>query len=262
MIISIALALIALEIKDLEEWHDFEIASAGRVQVSELVNPFLSCVPQESQPFPTLWPQSLTDSIFRPKELRDLMGCHSQKCLFNFLPAEVAELEKASSENERKRLYRRFYEDRAAGRTGLDPRKERNFIRKAEGWGACSSQELEDLLKRRPLQDRGYRLSHVHYDERMRPTTRLLQSATYRVGDTECYAEALLFADHYDVDRVEVWSRNKRTKELRLEVRHRIDLLNTWVRRLNKNAFRRELRELVENQVKAAKACIENTKKK
>lgn len=241
--------------------HDREIAARGELELANSVTKasFSACIPRESKPFSKEVAPALSEKIFSKKALADWMRCNQKDCAFNFLPNEIATLEKFKTEDERKKMYFRFYKDRTEGKTPLDPGRTRFFIKSNhKAFDFCHEAALEKLLDKRPLIE-AFRLSFVQYSDQMRPTARLTQGAYYPQGAGFCYAEALIFSDHYDDDRVEVWKAEPLEKggtKLRLQVRHRIDLLSTWVRRLNINAFQRELESVIQKQMKEAAECL------
>jgi hypothetical protein len=259
-----------VEISEPRELHDHEIAAKAWVSLKAPVSEkkFLSCVPRESIAYPQKqWPADWLAKIFEKGAMIDLMNCTVDRCAFNFLPDERKIYQELSEVEERQKKYIDFFNNRVKGKTGLDPTRTPFMIRQSEGaFDPCVSEDFDKLLRERPLSAREapFRLSHIQYSPRMRQTTRLLQSSSFSLPaprEGYCYAEALLFADHYDQDRVEVWRYELRQKdqkpEIELLVRHRIDILNTWLRRLNKKNLREELKEAVARQVAEAQNCLE-----
>lgn len=250
----------APSIDEIKELRDEEIAVLGSMDLPQKFSEsvFKACVPQESLPYPKVWPAALREKVFAGEAMGDLMRCSMKKCAFNFLKSELEIYQNLETETERQEKYIEFYNDRVAGKTKIDEGRESKFIRsKDEAFKICSSSAIDNLLDRRPLKNDSYRLSHIRYNPRMRQTTRLVQgvfSPNKDSGGGFCYAEALIFSDHYDLDRVEVWKLSD--KKLQLQIRHRIDLLNTWFRRLNKSSLRDELKGLVDAQLTKAFECL------
>jgi hypothetical protein len=251
----------------LEELIDREIAAGSRIEMEIQLNPqkladrFKMCIPIESQTFDGQWNESLDSRIFTTKELSDLMKCNPKSCAHNFLPQEIDLLTKAQTEGEKVQLFKQFYKNRYLRQASVSPDRAKFLIRaKDRPFQICQSTRLNQLLDERPNTNWPMRLSLAHYDQRMRPTTRLLQGDFYTSDSGDlCFADAFVYSNHYDLDRIEVWRWKQSsisTGSLELQVRHRIDLLNTWYRRLNKGALREELRQIVENHVRQAASCI------
>jgi hypothetical protein len=251
----------------LDELIDREIAAGSRIEMEIQLDPqkladrFKKCIPVESQIFNGQWNESLDSRIFTTKELSDLMKCNSKSCAHNFLPQEIDQLTKAQTESERIQLFKQFYKNRYLRQASVSPERARFLIRtKDRPFQICQSTRFNQLLDDRPNTHWPMRLSLAHYDQRMRPTTRLLQGDFYTSDSGDlCFADAFVYSNHYDLDRIEVWrwkQSSPSTGSLELQVRHRIDLLNTWYRRLNKGALREELRQIVENHVRQAASCL------
>lgn len=244
----------------LDETHDREIAVRATIHVRAAVNEksFSRCVPRESRAFPFDLPGDLKEKIFISSELKDLMKCSPQDCAFNFNPQELEQLEKKSNPQERQELYWNFFTNRVLGKTKPEASPFRIGSQNAR-LSSCQNADLNKLLDQRPLPKAFWRLSHVRYSAKMRPTTRLLQGLPYRDASNLCYAEALIFSDHYDNDRIEVWTWAPEDggSLLQVEVRHRVDLLNTWIRRLNKQSLRDELKKALTEQIQSASDCLQ-----
>jgi len=258
-----------VELTRLVDLDPQEVAVKGEISISQSVTKekFRSCVPRESIAFPSTLPANLSSKIFEKKELSDWLQCSPTKCAFNFRPQELKELENAKTEESRKNKFFEFYKNRVDGKTpALDTSNVTLLIRsKSDPFEDCaSSPEFKKLLDERPVKGWNYRFSVVKYRDNMRPTARLLQGVfSEPKPKTFCYTEALLFSDHYDSDRIEVWSllqsdtpSESSPSKLRLQIRHRVDLLNTWVRRINKPAFVNPLNETIDAQLVEAAACL------
>lgn len=258
-IIFVFLFLLTSETSRIEPLHDQEVAARGRITLDQQPSSarFAQCVPQESKPFKGVFSSYDEEFFFTKKERDDLMECSSKRCAFNFLPPEVIELEKITTLEGRKAFFKNAYQKRLDFKYGPDPKRSPLFIRyRDRAFERCGEgSALQDLLNNRPLRDLPFRLTLAKYNRNMRPTTRLSQGAFWTNKAGICYAEALVFSNHYDVDRVEVWS--LQGQELQLEVRHRIDLLNSWLRRLNKEHFIKETELIVDKQINDAKQCLQ-----
>lgn len=225
---------------------------------------FLTCVPRESIAFPDQLPHHLADQIFRDSELHDLMKCNSERCLFNFLPEEQQQLGDEKTVEGTKKLYFQFYKDRTTGKNGkgVMPSHRAFHIEEASVIPICQGEPLSKLLKNRPVKNIPFRFSHVQYRSSMRPITRLLQGYDFDIHQTNetCYAEALLFADHFDVEHVQVWSlspdNENKKRRLQLVIRHRLDFLGNWVKRLAKGIIKEELKKEVRSQLIDAARCM------
>jgi len=248
-----------VEITRLQDSDPQEVAVKGSVELERSVDlgKFKNCAPRESKPFPKALSSDQEKLAFEPKELKDLMSCKIKECAFNYLESEVEKLEKMTTEKARKDAFFEFLQNRVRGITpALDPKRSALFIRSSEkkAFESCGEQPtFQKLLDLRPSKDLPYRMSLVRYRDNMRPTTRLLQGVYFdKDADSLCYGEALIYATHYDSDRVEVWNWKQTRKdrsELTLIIRHRIDLLNTWIRRMNKPAFVNQLNDLISAQL-------------
>lgn len=254
------------QVKRLEPLRDDEVAVEASVVLPDdiEIKRFSACVPQESIPFDGKVPAEWETKIFESKALQDMAKCSASDCAFNLLPTEIHSLTLLKNDTDRKNFYLDALQNRIHFKLGIDPARRPHFITsKDKGFSPCGEGEvIESLLNTRPLRDLPFRLSHAKYNKKMRPTTRLTQGVFWspKKGETDriCYAEALIFSDHYDVDRVEVWSLQGRT--LTLQIRNRLDLLNTWLRRLNKEKFWKEATSVAENQIKGALECFKAKK--
>jgi len=252
----------SIEMQKIEELNEREIAAAASFQIKspKSWNELKNCLAVDSQKFPNKLSPELEQKIFTKKELADLMMCGPKDCAFNFLPYELELLEKFKTENQRKEAYFKFFQNRINGLTPMDPTKADLIIRSSENsFPICNSPILDKFLSKRPQGKTDFRLSQVKYDDRMRPTTRLLQSLAFMKSPSQyCYAEALIFSDHYDAERIELWSINKQvdTYEITLMIRNRIDFLNSWFRRLQKASLRKALEKLVQEQSQNTLQCI------
>lgn len=248
----------------IDELNPREIAVKGSIDIKAEVSfeKFKSCIPRESFAFPESLGQELEKRIFLESELEDLMSCSTEKCAFNFLPYELEFLSKLKSPEKRKAAYFNFFKNRTRGLTPMNPRNDDLLIRsKDNAFDFCEGKELVELLDKRPLKNVAYRMSQVRYDTRMRPTTRLLQGQYFTATQNNfCFAEAFIFSDHYDADRIEVWQLAKnsgtKTSSLKLQIRHRIDFLHTWFRRLQKGGLRDKLAEVSKSQLIEASECL------
>ena len=245
-----------VEVEKIKVLHEREVAARGSFKLKKTpsLTDWKACIPQESVKFPTAFSQEQQEAIFSGKEFEDLKNCTPNECAFNFLPYEKEFLARLESDEDYKNAFYDFYANRVKGRTPLDPLRTPFFIRSSdEAFRYCSSSKLSDLLDNRPLKI-GYRLALAQYGDKMRPTTRLVQGVHYKTEDIHCYAEALIFSNHYDLDRVDVWSLHK--DRVVLEARDRIDFLRTWVRRLQKGKLQKVIEEVVERDLKAAQNCL------
>lgn len=251
----------------MEQVEDREIASKAEVEIPEIVAQkiseakFNACVPRESKALSDSLLAELKNKIFDGSANKALMKCRPGDCAFNFLPHEVELLSKINNLEDRKKEFWQFYKNRISRKTGLQENRVRFHIRsKDQLIEDCNGPGLASVLDDRMSKSARFRLAYANYDSQMRPTTRLLQSHYFQTTDkTFCYAEALIFSDHYDDDRVEVWSLKKSntTTKLKIQVRHRIDILNTWARRLTaKEGLAQELDKWVERQVIDAVQCL------
>lgn len=251
----------------LNELVDREIAAGSKIEIdlpaetADFSQRFRKCVPIESKVFDGQWSESLDARIFTQRELSDLMKCSAKSCAHNFLPGEIDQLTQAKTEAEKIQLFKQFYKNRYLRQASVSPERAQFLIRaKDRPFDICQSSRFNQLLDQRPKIDWPMRLSLAQYGHRMRPTTRLLQGDFYTSDSGDlCFADAFVYSNHYDLDRVEVWRWRQSSPSrgaLELQVRHRIDLLNTWYRRLNKGTLRDELRQIVENHVRQAASCL------
>jgi hypothetical protein len=264
-LLAFSFALISdfdIQIDRMHENHDQEIATKGTVELPFKVSEknLKACLPRESIPFPASLSKDLSEKIFSEGPMEALMKCNRKSCAFNFSFPELVQLEKAKTPEERQKLYFEFYKRRVATREKVSPEYARLFIHgKDKAFEDCDSSEFHKILDERPIAHPTYRLSHIQYNPRMRPTTRILQGEWFHPNSTTtCYVESLIFSDHYDAERVEVWSATTsdgKTK-LKLQIRHRVDLLNTWLRRLNKEGVRVELDDLIKAELEDAATCL------
>jgi hypothetical protein len=243
--------------------EDREIASKAEAELSQNFSTakFDACVPRESVAWTEALSPDLKNRIFAKEPMKALMNCRPGDCAFNFLPVEVEKLAASKTPEEKQRLYWEFYKNRVARKTGLQENRVRFHIKSKDHLiEDCESPGLASVLDERMAKDAHFRITQIQYQSQMRPTTRLLQSRYFQTpSKTNCYAEALIFSDHYDDDRVEVWSLKKSDKGsiLKVQVRHRIDILNTWYRRAQaKEGLAQELDKLLERQLKEAAACL------
>lgn len=256
-----------IQISGLKELHDEEVAASGELVLESAVSDadFKACAALSSEPFPRSFSNDHEAQIFTEEETKALNDCEQGDCKFNFLPSEIIAIHNAADLETRKKLFFRFYEERTRGLKGIDPHRSSKFIRSADQpFDECEGEDFNRLLNARPLKNTPYRLSIVKYDRRMRPTTRLTQGV-YWTGpkDQLCFAEALIFSDHYDVDRVQLWSLKKTATgaSLKIQLRTRIDLLNSWVRRLSKEKFRKQVKQIVFNEISMLDACLKERRK-
>ncbi len=264
LFLSFSLSLLLsgdVKLREFGELHDQELAAKGTIKLSKkpTSSRWKKCIPVESIEFPTMIPPDWLESIFSKKEKTDFLNCRVGKCAFNFSSSEIEALQKMKTEEEKLKAFYEFYKNRIKGNPPPSPDRAALFLRgKDNAFEDCLTKDFGSLLDERPHERFSKRLSHIHYSSEMRPTTRLLQGHRYEVDTYLCYAEALIFSNHYDSERVEVWSlqKNGEHPELKLQVRNRIDLLNTWFRRLNKHKLRRELENQMEAQIQKAAQCL------
>lgn len=221
---------------------------------------FSSCVPRESISFPKVLTTSLSEKIFTKKELSDFKACKPDSCKHNFLDQEIEWLIKSGlkSDEDYKNKFFSFYKNRVERKTPILLQESRWKISSAvKPISFCEGAQADSILNQRPLPKANFRLSVVQYDSKMRPTTRLLQGIFFQDSKNKslCFIESLLFSNHYDLDRIEAWELNSKN-ELRLLVRHRIDLLSTWFRRLQKPRLQKSLEKAALSEVLAAKNCL------
>lgn len=246
-----------VQVKGLDELDDLEVGAKATTELDFKISKaaFEACIPQESKPFPQTLTADLESQIFTKKELNDWMDCELGECAFNFLNVDLQELVGLKTPEDYKMKFFQLLKDRTTRKTGIDPARSKHFLRSSDNaFQSCQSAELAQLLDSRPLKT-DFRLSVVRYSSKMRPTTRITQGLTYpSIDGGLCYAEALIFSTHYDVDRVETWK--TLGSALTYEFRYRIDLLNTWFRRLSKNKFRDEARRIAQEQMTKAIDCL------
>lgn len=247
------------EVKTISELHVQEIAIEGSFLLKEKTgSSFTSCIPQESKVFTGEFPEEIQKSIFRPSELNALMKCSHHNCAFNFLFPELQSLEALKTEEERKKAYLQFFKNRMIGKTVPFAPQTTLWIRSQEkAFSFCDSSEFSKLLDERPLKKYPYRFQHAQYQSRMRPTTRLTQGLFFE--NNTCYAEVLIFSDHYDGERVEIWQAKSVPEglKIRVQIRHRLDFLTSWFRRLNKSSLRDALKEQIKKQLDQVKNCLQ-----
>lgn len=255
---------------EIEELSDHEIAGEvwvdykGKIKKEE----FFACLPRESKKFPkdfAAFLKEFGEKIFIEKEFEDLKACKPGDCKFNFKPDEQARIKKARAQNKPddtfKQIYFRYFQNRAKGKTELSEKKTSFFIRSSEkAFNFCKSKELDQLLQSRPDPKQEFRLANVRYSTRMRPTTRLTQTRAYSVSPNKhCFAEALIFSDHYDVEKIDIWRMHQKEAqegEIRLVVRHRLDFLTTFWRRLQKGGLRKALIRESTDDIQELVDCI------
>lgn len=250
-----------LVVEKIRESHDHEIAAEISLPLSTPVSfeKWKKCIPQESIPFPNELPHEILENTLSGREFEDLKNCSEKSCAFNFNLEERKEL--ASSKNEtfiRERFFS-YFKKRTSGNVALNPNHKSLMILSNDGlFTSCASPVLDNLISSRPKGDFEFRLSHVKYGDLMRPTTRLSQGIHYQHQGTFCFAEAHIFADHYDAERIELWSYQAgKTSRLHLRIRNRLDFLHNWVRRLQKPALRDTLIKVAEQQLLDARSCLE-----
>ena len=223
---------------------------------------FSSCVPRESILFPKALAASLSEKIFTKKELSDFKACKPGSCKHNFLDKEIELFIKSDtrSDEDYKDKFFLFYENRVKQKTPILLQDSNWKISSAaKPLTFCEGAQADAILNQRPAPKANFRLSVVQYDPKMRPTTRLLQGVFFQDSKTKssCFLESLLFSNHYDLDRIEAWELNSENK-LKLLVRHRIDLLSTWFRRLQKPKLQKSLETAAIEEVLAARNCLIN----
>jgi len=221
---------------------------------------FSSCVPRESLLFPKGLTTKLSEKIFTKKELSDFKACKPGSCKHNFLDEEIEQLIKSEpkSDEDYKNSFFTFYENRVKQKTPILLQESRWKISSdAKPISFCEGAQADAILNQRPTPKANFRLSVVQYDPKMRPTTRLLQGIFFQDSKNKsaCFIESLLFSNHYDLDRIEAWELNSENK-LKLLVRHRIDLLSTWFRRLQKPTLQKSLEKAALSEVLEAKNCL------
>lgn len=272
LILSLAFSLASInllaadkpKVEKEKEWHDHEIAASGEVHIAGKIDKkdFLACSQPESIPFTQELPSAWSEKVFQKSELEDLKKCKPGSCAFNLLPYEVEYLSKLKSTERKKESFLQFYKDRVDGKTPIDPRRSHLLIRsKDQKFGFCQSNNLNRLLDKRPIESKSFRLAFANYDSRMRPTLRLVQPAHYPgKSGWYCYVEALIFSDHYDGERVDLWgyryNSEEKTSVLRLEIRNRMDFLHSWWRRLQKSGLRDRIQSVVADQLTEASNCL------
>ncbi len=256
-------SLVSVEVQRLKELDLQEVGAEALVKIKEeefrtYVKRFEACVPLESKPFKGKFSAEQSAALLDAKEVADLDDCKHDRCAFNFLKQELLELAALAKGAPRQNYLQDAYAKRSRYELGIDPQRSQLFLRGRDAaFGYCGeSPSVERLLNQRPLKDTAFRLSTTKYHPKMRPTTRLSQGIYWKQGYASCYAEALIYSNHYDIDRVEVWSLTP--DSFRLQMRHRVDLLNSWFRRLNKEKFRKQAESIVEDQIKEAVECLKN----
>ncbi|TVQ81143.1 MAG: hypothetical protein EA369_00590 [Bradymonadales bacterium] len=248
-----------VNISSMKTLHDHETAAKAELAFDRdvSVESFKACSPQESRPFPSELSEELQSTIFISREMRDLRNCSRDSCPFNFTPDERELIGKQSSDAEIKKTFFQFYNERVSGEREIDIFFQKFLIQDArKAFSVCESKELDQLVKGRPLASWPFWLSAVRYDGQMRPTTRLTQGKHFVTGNEQCFAEALVFSNHYDVELIKVWSFLPKERKLTVEVRHRVDFLTTWFRRLQKPRLQSALEEALESEVRQFLACL------
>jgi hypothetical protein len=241
------------------ELHDREIAVLYRMEL--LKTPHTSqlkkCLASRGQEFPKNFSGLWDKQIFTSKEFGDLKACEISDCAFRFRADERSEIQKAKSDQQIKDLVYRFYEDRLKGR--VEPYAHEAHLRIQESSASfefCASPSLDQLLTERSPNPAQTVFEVVQYDTRMRPTARMSRILSFNTAQgAACWSKALLFSNHYEVDRVEVWRLQK--NELRLSVRQRIDFLHSWWRRLRKGELREPLHQWAGDEIKAVAQCLQ-----
>lgn len=245
--------------KEINSTHEREIAIDIRVQLSKPISEssWKACLPKQGYSFPSAWTSKLEERIFAEDEMEDTKDCKVTSCAFRYRPDERAELSKTKSESEIKKKIFEFYSQRAGGRVLPYAHEEEFRIASSDStFEFCKSADLEQLLKNR-THPRAVTLIKVDkFDKRMRPTTRLTRGISYRSHKSLCWAEALVFANHYDLDRVEIWEASN--AELRLVVRGRLDFFHSWWRRLRKGEIQEVLERWGIAETSAVLACLLN----
>jgi len=243
--------------KEIEDTHEREISVDIRVKLSKPISEsrWKSCFPQRDSHFPEAWTAKLEEKIFGDKELGDLKECKVTSCAFRYRPDERAELHNIKTEVELKKKVLEFYKNRASGRVLPYAHEEEFRIQKSnEAFDFCKSEDVDQLLKTR---DHPKAITLIKVDQgekRMRPTTRLVRGLAYPSGKSWCWAEALVFSNHYDLDRVELWEASN--AELRLVVRERLDFLHSWWRRMRKGEIQNVLEKWAIDEVNELFACV------
>lgn len=239
--------------------HDHELAAYA--EITELENlswqSFQKCSPQESQLFPKDLSAERKEEIFIAREMRDLKSCKAQDCAFNFTAEERDQIGALESDEEIQKTFFEFYKSRVEKPRELHPLIEKFKISKVEpALSVCQGPELKALVEKRPLKDWPYRLASVRYESQMRPTTRLTQGKHFKENGNFCFAEALIFSNHYDVELLKVWRYQPEEKQLRVELRYRVDFLSTWFRRLQKPRLQAAIEEVLTEEMESFKNCV------
>jgi hypothetical protein len=256
-----------IKISGLSELNEKEVGATAELEIDHAMtdDDFKACVPRDSIAYPKTFSDDLQSEIFTKEEARGLDECAPNDCKFNFLSPEALALKNAKDLDAKKALFKKFYDERTQGLKGVDPNRGNQFLRSKDKpfEGPCVGSDLDKLLNARPVRTMPFRLSIVKYEKRMRPTTRLLQGIYWNRNNAYCYGDALVFSDHYDIDRVQLWSAVKTDtgRILQLQFRSRIDLLNSWARRLNKEKFRREAKQIAFSEMDMVEACLKNRAK-
>lgn len=248
-----------IQVSKLSELSNREIAAEAKVafDISLTQEAWNQCLPVDSIPFPKELSEETQARIFKSQELEDLTKCKPDDCAFEFLPLERKKLAQINEAEAAKEAYWQFYKDRKLMRTGMTQSNFSHLLRsRDEAFSICKSEEFNELIDKRPLRGFEFRLQVDDHDSRARPTTRLLQS--YRFTNQRqkeiCYGEVLIFADHYDLDRIELWS--LKPGLITLQVRHRLDFLHSWLRRLRKPELRKALQERAESEMGELLGCL------
>ncbi len=238
--------------------HERELVADVRLSLGSKLSAkkFSSCVPRSGKNFPEKLNKNLEKQIFTEKEMADLKKCKVNECAFRFRQDERAIIHQAKSEDEIKKAFFSFYQERLRDRvTPYSHEAEHRMTSSQEAFDFCSSKEFDRLLKDRKHPQAKNLLQVERYDDRMRPTTRLNRGLFFTGPESRsCFAEVLVFSNHYDLDRVEVWSIDQ--KELRLFVRQRIDFLNSWWRRLRKGDLEEVLQKWAQEEMLEMLSCL------
>ncbi len=243
--------------KEIGETHEREIAVDIRTILSKPISEdvWKNCLPQKGTGFPNAWNAALEDKIFAKKELPDTKECKVTSCAFRYRPDERADLQKAKTDAAIKKKVLEFYTDRAKGRVQPYAHEEEFRIQKGEGaFDFCKSSDFDQLLKERN-HSKAVTLIKVDLGKKsMRPTTRLTRGLSFSSGKSLCWAEALLFSNHYDLDRIELWEASP--QELRFVIRERLDFLHSWWRRARKKEITEVLEAWAIDETNRVLACM------
>jgi hypothetical protein len=262
LILMSLLAVSKPQALDIKELHEREVAVSLKTSLNRTASPsaIKKCLPSRAKEFPSSWSTELDALVFTKKEMKDLKDCRVSDCAFRFRQDERAEINRAKSEDEIKKLVHRFFSDRRKSQVEPYAHELELRIQNSEtAFDFCQSPEFDKLLQNRSHPRARDLFEVFQYDDRMRPTARMSRGLSFEDKKKwTCWSEALVFSTHYEVDRVELWG--IKNEELRLSVRQRLDFLHSWWRRLRKNELREPLQNWARDEIQIVANCLNSQK--